>query len=163
MDPRLYLQLADALAKIANGSNYLVTGKGEVESRATAGRAYYAAFLVARDFLRWLGFGLTNGGNCHLYAQYALNNSGHTILKQVSTHLKTLYDGRASADYNMGDRTTENPTKATAAVALSRLTITLIDTFLGNKATPPLNTAQVSKTIQDWITSAQAQQHVWKL
>lgn len=154
MDPRLYLTLADRLMQSAKEGTAITGGTGAVECRTAIGRAYYAAFLVARDFLEGLGIKVPNGSKCHTTVKDGLNNSGVASLVIVSAQLGTLYDGRAAADYKLQDRTTESTTNAEVAVTLSRLVIRMLDVIASGGAMPPLDRAAVASTILKWAADA---------
>ena len=86
MDPRLFLTVAQTLVESVRPSSTAPSRPCEAECRSAAGRAYYAAFLTAHEFLFWTGVRVLKNAGCHTGVQYALNNSGHAILRQQGHH-----------------------------------------------------------------------------
>ncbi len=97
MSPKSFLSLAGRLAREAKAPGN--PDGSEAECRTAIGRAYYSAFLEAREFVVGLGFRVAEGGACHNDVQLATNNCGNASLAKVSTHLRTLYQSRSVADY----------------------------------------------------------------
>src|SRR5262249_51516909 len=73
----------------------------EVDWRSAVSRAYYAAFHVARDLLRDLGFQVPRAANAHSYLSLRLSNCGDPTIQQVGTHLNSLQRKRNLADYDI--------------------------------------------------------------
>jgi uncharacterized protein (UPF0332 family) len=92
MNPRDWLDLADVLA----------AGIREAEWRGAVGRAYYAAFHVARQLLRQCQFDVPRGEQAHAYLWLRLTNSGHPDVEQAGRRLDQLRRDRNRADYDLG-------------------------------------------------------------
>jgi uncharacterized protein (UPF0332 family) len=67
MNPHDFLEVA----------NELVTGIREADWRSAVGRAYHAAFHVARNLFQLSGFSVPRGEQAHAYLWLRLTNSGH--------------------------------------------------------------------------------------
>ena len=149
MQSRLFLTLAQRLVADARTA---AAGGGTAECRCGIGRAYYAAYNVATDFLDRIGFATTNSHNCHQAVQYALNQSGNASLRDVSTYLNVLHTERRLADYEMRNTRPEVVAHADRMVQLAETAIELIeavqsDTGLwGEIASAVLNYVNTSQT-----------------
>jgi len=66
--------------------------------RTAVGRAYYAAFLNAKQKLERFGHKFPDGGGVHRAVIKALMNRGDT---QIGSKLDALYEKRRIADYYM--------------------------------------------------------------
>jgi hypothetical protein len=150
MNPRRFLDLAERLVQGVESGRALTGRGGEVECRCAIGRAYYAAFLVAREFLESLDIAVPNGGACHTAVQRGLNNSGVSTLAVIAGQLGKLYTGRADADYDMRMGAVETAKDARAAVDLARTLVTMIDVILAGGLSPPLDRARTARTILDY-------------
>ncbi|MGR3309772.1 MAG: HEPN domain-containing protein [Candidatus Brocadiales bacterium] len=77
----------------------LVEGTEEAEYRSAVSRAYYAAFLFARQLLVEWGFQVKHayGGHDELYKRF--HNCGQTEIVEAASDLKDLYSRRLDADY----------------------------------------------------------------
>jgi uncharacterized protein (UPF0332 family) len=91
MDGRSYLQLADTLA----------SGSTEAEWRTALSRAYYAAFHVARQLLREIGFRVPRADRAHSYLWLRLANAGDSQVEWAGTYLNNLRRLRNHADYDL--------------------------------------------------------------
>jgi hypothetical protein len=132
MVSRLYLTLAQTLVAGVRAAAPLTGGTGAAECRCAISRAYYAAYNVAVDFLDRLGFETTNNHNCHQAVQFALNQSGNTSLRDVSTYLNTLHTERRRADYEMRNARPEQVSHADTMVKLAESAISLVETVQGD-------------------------------
>ena len=91
MNERDFLKLAVILAR----------GSTEAEWRASLGRAYYAAFHVARGLLEDLGFVVPRADRAHTYLSYRLQNSGDAHVERAGMDLQELRQRRNQADYDL--------------------------------------------------------------
>ncbi len=105
---------------------------GVAECRCAIGRAYYAAYNVAVDFLDRIGFATTNSHNCHQAVQYALNQSGNASLRDVSTFLNVLHTERRLADYEMRNTRPEGVEHADRMVRLAEKAIEFVEAVQSN-------------------------------
>jgi hypothetical protein len=92
MDGREFLALAQRLAGEAT----------EVAWRTAAGRAYYAAFHVARSFMQDLGFTVPRGDRAHAHLWLRLSNAGDAQVERAGADLNVLRRDRNHADYDLG-------------------------------------------------------------
>src|SRR5712692_7297367 len=90
MNFRDFLTLAAALA----------TSSTEAEWRSAVSRAYYAAFHVACELLRDLGFTVPRAERAHAYLWLRLANSGHPDVRNAGLDLSQLRQERNRADYD---------------------------------------------------------------
>lgn len=79
----------------------LAAGGTEAEWRSAASRAYYAAFHIARDLFRGLGFAVPPTDAAHKYLAFRLQNCGRAELEQAGRDLEKLRDYRNRADYDL--------------------------------------------------------------
>jgi len=98
MDARDFLALAQSL---------LTTEKTPRGFRTIIGRAYYASFNVAAEFLRRLGFDLPETGDAHVRTYRYLNNCKVREFEIVATKLNDLRTARNTSDYSLGDLSVE--------------------------------------------------------
>ncbi len=147
MDPRLFLTVAQTLVESVRPSSTAPSRPCEAECRSAAGRAYYAAFLTAHEFLFWTGVRVLKNAGCHTGVQYALNNSGHAILRQVATALNTLAEFRRAADYDMQDGDVGRVAQADHIVQSGRTAILLLDALRNPRSATPFDRAAVANSI----------------
>jgi hypothetical protein len=155
MNPRRFLDLAERLVQGVESGRALTGRGGEVECRCAIGRAYYAAFLVAREFLESLDIAVPNGGACHTAAQRGLNNSGVSTLAVIAGQLGKLYTGRADADYDMRMGAVETAKDARAAVDLARTLVTMIDVILAGG----LSHHSIARELQERFSTTRNRTH----
>jgi uncharacterized protein (UPF0332 family) len=79
----------------------LAAGWTEAAWRSAGSRAYYAAFHIARDLLRGLGFAVPATDVAHKYLAFRLQNCGQADLQQAGRDLDKLRDFRNRADYDL--------------------------------------------------------------
>jgi hypothetical protein len=94
MNPRDFLEQAEEL----------IEGSREVDWRSAISRAYYAAFLVARDLFSRIGFVVPGDQGSHAYLWMRLNNSGRDEVIEAAGLLHDLRQARGDADYDMRRR-----------------------------------------------------------
>ncbi len=95
-DPRLFLEIANQLL---NDSHYEMEGR----IRTSIGRAYYAAFLLARKRLQDIGYSFADVYRLHKDVIETLMD----INTSVGNKLNTLFDHRVDADYRTEARITQ--------------------------------------------------------
>ena len=78
----------------------LAAGATEAEWRSAVSRAYYAAFHLACDLLRDLGFTVPHSERAHAYLWLRLSNSGHPDGRNAGLNLRQLRQQRTRADYD---------------------------------------------------------------
>ena len=77
----------------------LIVRNSEAAWRTAVSRAYYAAFHVACDFMRALGFAVPKADRAHGYLWLRLQNCGNSDIAQAGQSLKDLRTHRNRADY----------------------------------------------------------------
>jgi hypothetical protein len=118
--------------------------------RCAIGRAYYSAFLVAREFLNRIALWVTPTSAGHSAVQYALNNSGISALVAVASQLESLSTDRIFADYEPNDPRTDTLASAESAVTLATTAIQMLDLVAAGRVTPPVDLAAVADTALAW-------------
>jgi len=150
MNSRRFLDLARELVAGVRAGKSATGGAGEPECRCAIGRAYYAAFLVAREFLNRIGIWVTPTAGGHTAVQFALNNSGAPALVTAARQLSQLASERTDADYEPNNPRTEDILVAGPAVDLAAVTIQMLDIIAAGRATPPVDLAAVADAILAW-------------
>lgn len=135
MDPRDFHTLALRLA----------AGTTPAEYRTAIGRSYYAAFNVAAELLRNLGFPLGKGAAAHGEVQKCLSSAGDPGVAAVAAGLGQLHSRRNRADYQLDKLDVETSKNAVAAVAQAGAMIASLD-----KAFAGPQRAQLQSTIKQW-------------
>lgn len=105
----------------------LVSQGDPVACRTAIGRAYYAAFNVAAELLREMGFHIGQNAAAHDYIAKLLNSSEHREVQSVAGALRTLRTSRNHADYRMAKKAVENPKTADGLVQQSVRSIKTLD------------------------------------
>jgi hypothetical protein len=95
--------------------------------RSAISRAYYAAFIVAHDFLDGIKVQVAQNPQSHVTVQHALNNSGDATLAILAAKLGTLHIERRAADYDPQKPACEKPGHAELLVALARQVVETLD------------------------------------
>ena len=91
MDERDFLTLA----------RRLIAETAEASWRTAVGRAYYAAFHVARRLLEGLNFTVPQAERAHSYLCLRLSNCGDPQVQDAGADLNTLRRGRNAAGYDL--------------------------------------------------------------
>ena len=91
MNPRDFLSVAEDLLEATR----------ECDWRTAVSRAYYAAFLVAVELLRNVGFEVPPDGGGHAHVYRRLNNCGREEVIDAAQALWDLREARNWADYRM--------------------------------------------------------------
>jgi uncharacterized protein (UPF0332 family) len=95
----------------------LAAGATEAEWRTAGSRAYYAAFHIARDLFRSLGFAVPRADAAHKYLAFRLQNCGRAELQQAGRDLDRLRDTRNQADYDLSPVFAQQRAHMSAALA----------------------------------------------
>ena len=110
MIPAHFLTFADGIAQTPTS--------GPAGFRSAISRAYYAAFLEARELIgKRMGFRVDRGGNEHKYLQRLLLNCSVEEGQEVGELLKNLQQSRKEADYDMHLLHCETQVEASLCVA----------------------------------------------
>jgi uncharacterized protein (UPF0332 family) len=150
MDARLFLRLAEALANDLTTRALVVPAMDPAVCRSVISRAYYAAFLVAQEFLDHIRVVVNRSPQAHVTVQYALNNSGDPTLVAVSSKLGKLQSERLNADYDLARLSSERPTQATSTLALAHQVIDQLDRLTAGTAGVPFDPVAAAATILNW-------------
>jgi len=79
----------------------LANEKTEAAWRSSVCRAYYAAFHVARDLMRSLGFSVPQSEKAHTHLEQRLSNCGEALVERAGAKLGSLKSKRTQADYEL--------------------------------------------------------------
>jgi len=130
--PEKNIDLARVLAEVPRGA------PEEASFRDAFGRAYYAAFAVARDLLLSAKFRLGADGSTHVDVIYLLQESANPLVRAAGGSLDELRKARNSADCDVGRRSAAADVfdrhRAQLAVASAR---TIVDTIRKASASDP--------------------------
>jgi uncharacterized protein (UPF0332 family) len=96
VNPESNLELAQVLVRPPRDA------PEEASFRAACGRAYYAAFAVARDLLVSARIRITPDGSAHEVVSRLLRESAHEDIRAAGVELHELRRTRNSADYDVG-------------------------------------------------------------
>lgn len=103
----------------------LAAASTEADWRTAVGRAYYAAFHVARRLFTDLRFLVPRADRAHQYLVFRLSNCGEPPVEQAGRDLETLRRLRNRADYDESPPLTQ--AQAAAAVRLADDIIRVLD------------------------------------
>jgi len=138
MNPREFLQLAESLAKDGLG--------GPAAYRSSISRSYYAAYLVAQEFLAsQVKLAPLGGRDKHSAVRNSFLQSGDLDAKQLGIILDTLHTQRKNADYAMSNQRVEEQAQARVVSAQAEALIKELD---GLATSPKL--AQIVKGMSAW-------------
>lgn len=98
MNPSDNLELAKHLTTLIRGVPQ------EAAHRGAVGRAYYAAFIIARDALLRAGITIPDTGKAHAVVAEQLKRSADTDVAAAGGSLEDLRILRNRADYDLGAR-----------------------------------------------------------
>jgi uncharacterized protein (UPF0332 family) len=152
MDARRYLELTDVLVKEASNPVVLSAALRPAACRSAISRAYYAAFLVAHEFLDHIKVKVARSPQTHVAVQHALNNSGHSTLAVMSSKLGTLHSERLAADYEAKKASTEQPGQAALMVAVATEVIDTLDQLTTGTGPVPFDAPAAAQAILKWAS-----------
>ncbi|MCI0702824.1 MAG: hypothetical protein L0241_17220 [Planctomycetia bacterium] len=135
MDAHEYLTFAESLAKSAKDNPTLPNFRGVC--RSAISRAYYALFLLAREFVDGLGIETRQIPNPHVTLEQALQNSGVFSLERIAETLGRLRSDRTDADYDMRNTDVETIAKVEEVIEAAKFAIVQLDIIRAGKLTPP--------------------------
>ena len=135
MDPRDFHALAVRLA----------SGRGSAERRTSIGRSYYAAFNVAMEMLRSMGFRIGRAAAAHGEVRLCLSNSGDAEVVLVASELGKLHTWRIRADYDLDRADVETGGTVDAMAKLAGELIRSLDASFSGPNRP-----QVQSVIAAW-------------
>ena len=115
MNERDFLTLARRLAREAT----------EADWRTAIGRAYFAAFHVARNLLEGMGFDVPHADRAHGHLWLRLSNCGDAQIQSAGGRLNVLRSDRNRADYDLWRFIRQN--EADKCIDLAELIILALD------------------------------------
>ncbi|MBI4784919.1 MAG: hypothetical protein HY785_26970 [Oscillatoriophycideae cyanobacterium NC_groundwater_1537_Pr4_S-0.65um_50_18] len=119
-----YLHLAEELTGIANS----IAGE-EARLRSTISRAYYAAFIRARNYLRvHQDIDLPRNGDVHRYVREYFDRSSNELHRMIANDLARLRISRNRADSD--DIMTQLPVLARMSLKLAARVLANLDALL---------------------------------
>ena len=118
-----YLHLAEELTEIASS----IAGE-EACLRSTISRAYYAAFIRARNYLRHQDLDLPRNGDVHRYVRDYFDRSSNELHRMIANDLARLRISRNRADYD--DIMTQLPALARMSLKLATRVLANLDELL---------------------------------
>lgn len=140
MNPESNIALASVLVRPLRGA------PEEASFRAACGRAYYAAFAVARDLLVSARFHLEGDGSVHGEVIRLLRKSASREVKKAAATLDLLRVTRNSADYDVG---LKSPGPVEFNRHQSQLIVVAADTFVHTVKKASASDPRLG--IPDWI------------
>jgi uncharacterized protein (UPF0332 family) len=153
MNARTYLVLAELLIQDISDRKLLVdTSLHPAACRSAISRAYYAAFMVAIQFLNSIKLEVGKSPQAHVTVHRALNNSGNVDLQVVGNQLGTLYSERLTADYEPLKSKSNTTSHATIMVTLAKSIINDLESVLQS-----LDQNQTQQSILAWAKLTQSQ------
>lgn len=144
MEPRRFLATAELL------TDPDATESEEADWRSAVSRAYYAAFLEARELLKHMGFEPYSGGKAHIDVQehYRASAFKQELGYEIDKRLGELLEDRGVADYVIDENTTFSLEDALYHVALAWEVVEKLDECRGNSSVR----SEVEKSIGFWRT-----------
>jgi uncharacterized protein (UPF0332 family) len=115
MDAHQFLAVAEEL--VASARNDPTQPNARAICRTAIGRAYYALFLLAREFVSGLGFETRSVPSIHVTLAESLQHSDVLSLKRIGETLDALRAQRTDADYEMRNTAVETVANAEGVVA----------------------------------------------
>jgi uncharacterized protein (UPF0332 family) len=118
--------------------------------RSAISRAYYALFLLAREFLDELGVDARRIPNPHANLEQALRNSNVLSLQRLANTLGTLSRIRTEADYDLRSEEVESLARVEVVITDARTAILQLDIIRAGRLSPPLDRAATVEAILKW-------------
>jgi hypothetical protein len=148
MDAHEFLALAESLAdRVKADPN---TPNRNAACRSAISRAYYALFLLAREFLGELGIEARHIPNPHANLEQALGNAGVMSLQRIANALRKLCSARTQADYDLRPGDVESIIKVQDIIDDARTAILQLDIIRAGRLTPPLDRTSTVDAILKW-------------
>lgn len=98
----------------------------ETKLRSSVSRAYYAAFCIARNYLRDIkGQPVSPGVEAHTYVRDEFRRSPHRLFRKIGNNLDRLRRYRNKVDYD--DSVTGLPSMVVMALMLAQQVISTLD------------------------------------
>jgi uncharacterized protein (UPF0332 family) len=148
MDAHRYLAFAESLANGVKADPALPNR--DAICRSAISRAYYALFLLAREFLGELGLDVRHIPNPHANVEQAFRNSGVLSLQRLASVLGTLAPIRAEADYDLRSGEVESIAKVQVVLTDAKTAILQLDIIRAGRLSPPLDPSAIADAILKW-------------
>lgn len=148
MDAHGFLAFAESLADGVKADPSLPNR--DAACRSAISRAYYALFLLAREFLDELGVDVRHIPNPHANLEHAFANSGALSLQRLANVLRKLCSARTQADYDQRAGDIESITRVQDVINDARTAILQLDIIRAGRLTPPLDRAATAEAILKW-------------
>jgi uncharacterized protein (UPF0332 family) len=148
MDAHGFLALAESLADGVKADPALPNR--DAACRSAISRAYYALFLLAREFLGELGFDARHIPNPHANLEQALGSSGVLSLQRLANILRKLCSARTQADYDLRAQDSESITRVVDVINDARTAILQLDIIRAGRLIPTLDRAATADAILKW-------------
>jgi uncharacterized protein (UPF0332 family) len=148
MDAHSYLAFAESLANSARDNRTLPNL--DAVCRSAISRAYYAVFLLAREFVEELGIETRRIPNPHATLQQALRNSGVLSLERLANSLRNLAADRAEADYDLRSTDVESLARVQDVIGSAQAAILQLDIIRAGRLSPPLDRGATADAILKW-------------
>lgn len=148
MDAHGFLAVAESLAESTRTDPSLPNR--DAICRSAISRAYYALFLLAREFLGELGIGARHIPNPHANIEHAFANSGVLSLQRIANALRMLCSARTQADYDLRPGDIESITTAQDMLTDARTAILQLDIIRAGRLSPPLDRTATAEAILKW-------------
>lgn len=148
MDAHQFLAVAEDF--VASVRNDPTRPNARATCRTAIGRAYYALFLLAREYVSDLGIETRSVPSIHVLLEQALRNSGVRSLARIGNALGELRDLRTNADYEMRNESVETIETAEDVYNRARAAILQLDLIRAGRLSPPLDRDVVAGAILKW-------------
>jgi hypothetical protein len=148
MDAHSFFALAESLASSARETPSRLNF--DAVCRSAISRAYYAVFLLAREFVEELGIETRRIPNPHATLQQALRNCGVLSLERLAESLRSLAGYRAEADYDLLSTDVESITRVQDVIESARTAILQLDIIRAGRLIPTLDRAATADAIMKW-------------
>ena len=148
MDAHHFFALAEMLAGTAKDEP--AYPHRAAACRSAVSRAYYAAFLLARQLLDDLGFDTRRVPNPHATFEQAFSNSGVLTLQRLANALRSLCADRTTADYDLRNAAVESYAKVESVLETARAAIVQLDIIRSGRLSPPLDRTATADAILKW-------------
>jgi uncharacterized protein (UPF0332 family) len=148
MDAHSYLTFAESLANSVKDDTSL--SNRDAVCRSAISRAYYAVFLLAREFIDELGIETRRIPNPHANIEHAFRNSGVLTLQRLAIALNVLASDRSEADYDLRSGDVESITKVQDVIDSAKAAILQLDIVRAGRLTPPLDRDATAAAILKW-------------
>jgi len=148
MDAHHFFALAESLARSAKSTPAIANH--DAVCRSAISRAYYAVFLLTREFVDELGIDARHIPNPHANIEQALRNSGSLTLDRLANTLRSLAIDRTDADYDLRSGNVETIAKVEAVIESARVAILQLDIIRAGRLSPPLDREATVAAILKW-------------